>query len=341
MMIDLARGEGLNGARLELTGGGLLIETHPGSGSFSGLLPAEPEAQAGPLEFVAVLHLDRGAISIAAVTPQLQILSERFFFEPGTHELAIAVPGAGAVTALLIRNAAVDGLPSRGKLLQVTTRARSTSALFLPRVKPAREFTLPLRRRYSAIGGTEVAPMQGGRPETAAAKFSTNACAAVVIDAWADHECPGWYSRAEENMRDFLQPALAALRNLGVRLIHAGHDRPAHPLAKPQPDETTIPGSLASAVIAAELRAAEIRTLFYLGYKSNRCIMSRAIGAMPMRSEGFDIVLVRDASIALENSDTFANKQIHAAMIDLFEGAIGASVATADLVRAAGGLSDN
>ncbi|MEA2933495.1 MAG: hypothetical protein QOD74_141 [Variibacter sp.] len=340
MSIDFAQAQPLNGARFERADGGLLIETHPGSGSFSGLLPAEPDAQTGPREFVAVLHLDRGAISIAAVTPQLQILSERFFFEPGTHELAIAVPDTGGVTALLIRNAAVDDLPSTGKLLQVVVRARSTSALFLPGAKPTRQITLPLRRRYSAIGGTEIAPLQGGHPETDAVTFWTSACAAVVIDAWADHECPGWYSRAEENMRDFLQPALAALRNLGIRLIHAAHDRPTHPLAKPQPDEAIVQGSLGSAAIAAELRAAGIRTLFYLGYKSNRCVMSRAIGAMPMRSEGFDIVLVRDASIALENSDTFASKQIHAAMIDLFEGAIGASVATADLVRAAGGLSD-
>jgi nicotinamidase-related amidase len=71
--------------------------------------------------------------------------------------------------------------------------------------------------------------------------------------------------------------------------------------------------------VADMFRAAGIKNLFYLGYHSNQCLLSRSLGVPAMQARGFDTILVRDASAAKETSDSISGEWFHRAAVHLVE----------------------
>jgi nicotinamidase-related amidase len=191
--------------------------------------------------------------------------------------------------------------------------------------------SLPLRQREGPVGGTEQSPASGGGHRTNLKRLSIAETAVVIVDPWARHECPGWEARASDNLLKFLLPALMAFRSIGIPIIYAPHDRKMSPAIQPAEGELVMQGILAPRDIAQGLKAAGITHLIYMGYASNWCLMSRPIGAMNMWHEGFGIIVVRDASIALETSESFAGEWSHRIMMDFVEATLGATTSVDEI----------
>jgi nicotinamidase-related amidase len=333
-LILLGDAEALNGATI-MTDGGLTIETHLGSGVYSAFIPLVPEHEdEGAVEFMVSVDLLSGSASIAALgADKRELVAERFFFSQGSHQARLCVPQIRGLSGLLIRNAATDGTPSRIKLLNVVARPTARMG-YVPPPRRSLQLTLPVRRAVEPIGGTEDRPERGGGSVVTNKSLNTENTAVIVIDAWASHHFEGWGRRITVNIEESLWPALNAFRSVGARIIHSAGDRQVHELARPIPGEGVIEGAISHRDFAAELREAGVYTLIYMGYGSNRCVMTRPVGIMKMFAEQFDIILVRDASTALENAETFRGELRHRAMIDLID-ALGGTVSTAEVIRAA------
>ena len=129
-------------------------------------------------------------------------------------------------------------------------------------------------------------------------------------------------------------PALTAFRLIGIPIIYAAHNRAMHPAIRPAEGELVVQGILAPRDIAHGFRGAGIGHLIYMGYASNYCLMSRSIGLINMWREGFGIIVVRDASIALETSTSFAGEWSHRVMMDFVEGTLGATVSVDEIRQA-------
>jgi len=187
---------------------------------------------------------------------------------------------------------------------------------------------LPLRKQSDE--GRETA-----KSTTTIVDLDPAATAAVVIDAWMILE-----DRAVLNLRDKLAPALTALRSTGMVIVHAAHDRDIHPLARPLPGETEIPGELYDTdVIALMLRDAGIRNLIYLGYFSNMCLVQRSVGMLEMQKRGFDTILVRDASVAKESEESMVDGWFHRAAVHFIELNVGTTTTAAAIQAAAAAMS--
>ncbi len=72
-------------------------------------------------------------------------------------------------------------------------------------------------------------------------------------------------------------------------------------------------------------------TLFYVGFAANFCVPNRDYGMRAMRSRGYDIVLVRDGTTAIEVADSVDGLGLTAAAIQDVEVAIGYSIDSASL----------
>lgn len=161
----------------------------------------------------------------------------------------------------------------------------------------------------------------------------------VVIDPWAEHPCEGWARRVGANILGFLVPALTAFRSIGIPIIYAPHDRSIHPAIVPKTSELVMESISDAKLIAQVLKDAQITRIIYMGYASNYCLMSRPIGVINMWREGFGIVVVRDASIAIETPETFGGQWSHQVMMDFVEGSLGATATVNDIREACNALS--
>jgi len=61
------------------------------------------------------------------------------------------------------------------------------------------------------------------------------------------------------------------------------------------------------------LHARSIDMLIYSGFASNMCIIGRSMGMIPMKSKGFRLFFIPEASAAVEFSNTWKTSEIHQA----------------------------
>lgn len=59
------------------------------------------------------------------------------------------------------------------------------------------------------------------------------------------------------------------------------------------------------------LKKRQIKTLFYIGFASNMCVIGRKMGMIPMKLNGFQLLFVPEASAAVEEKDTWNSQSIH------------------------------
>lgn len=76
----------------------------------------------------------------------------------------------------------------------------------------------------------------------------------------------------------------------------------------------------------AVLRDRGVTTLFYVGFAANFCVPNRDYGMRAMRSRGYDIVLVRDCTSAIEVADTVDDLGLTRAAVQDVEVVIGYSI---------------
>lgn len=168
--------------------------------------------------------------------------------------------------------------------------------------------------------------------------------ALILMDVWDTHANEGHALRVDDNVRSHIVPLLEAGRDSGLLIVHTPHLETTgknqgythHHLVVPVNGEIVVDMvSDASRVLARILRARGIDTLLYAGYASNMCVMNNDTGINNMRALGFNIVLVRDASLSFEFPlyvGSVEDGAIHKAMVIYIESQYGASTTVKQVV---------
>jgi len=73
------------------------------------------------------------------------------------------------------------------------------------------------------------------------------------------------------------------------------------PVIEPQPDDFVV---ATGAQLHRLLKHRRILHLFYAGFAANMCVLHRDYGIFAMKKRGYNIILLRDCTTAIENSDT-------------------------------------
>jgi nicotinamidase-related amidase len=118
-------------------------------------------------------------------------------------------------------------------------------------------------------------------------------------------------SEAEVNIRDKLYPLLQEARKAGILVIHASHGKPVHPWATPLEGEMVLEDQYDAYQVFEELRNRGIKTLIYAGYATNMCVLVRPIGMIQAKEQNFNVILVRDATIAVETPESLDGEWAH------------------------------
>ena len=82
------------------------------------------------------------------------------------------------------------------------------------------------------------------------------------------------------------------------------------------------------------LKKQQIKTLFYIGFASNMCVIGRKMGMIPMKHNGFRLFFVPEASAAVEEKDTWKDQSIHKGTTNLISQWIGEIVKYEDMMNA-------
>lgn len=133
----------------------------------------------------------------------------------------------------------------------------------------------------------------------------------ILIDVWSEHPNDGWREREEANVRVKLLPLLKAVRKRQILIVHSPHSRQIHKLVRPLSGEVVVNGPDEQAQLLKLLRQGGVKYLLYAGYASNMCVLNRPTGIIEMSKHGYQIILVRDASIAIEAPEFFDEKMTH------------------------------
>lgn len=86
-------------------------------------------------------------------------------------------------------------------------------------------------------------------------------------------------------------------------------------------------------------RDRKIVHLIYAGFATNICVQFRDYGMRPMASRGYNVMLVRDATMGIEFADTLENLGLTNAAIHNIEMKVGPSVTSAQLQDACAAVS--
>lgn len=335
--IHLRDATALNAGRCSIVGEGVTIVTDPQSGGYSALVPVtSSERYDGPAILQCQVDVLEGSIGLAATRSDHNLLiSERAAGRLGLQQVDIIVPSLRDVAAILVRNFAMTGCASRANISSVTASKYSAEKILnMRRDRPSNLVRLPLRK-YACNKPLQKHVGEVITPQT----IDTATAAAIIIDVWDTLGESREDSRWESNISEKLLPTLAALRSSGMAIVHAAHDRPIHELVRPLDGETVIQGEIMDTdFICNALRDSGIRHLFYMGYVSNKCILMRSIGMLEMVKRGFNVTLVRDASLAVETGESISGEWFHKATVHFVESNIGTSVTAAEIqtaVRAA------
>lgn len=174
------------------------------------------------------------------------------------------------------------------------------------------EIELPLRVRtiqYSFDGNQD--SERDATDESLVLNLKVSETALVLIDVWAWHPIEGWQERAEVKIRDKLYPLLQEARKAGILVIHASHGNPVHPWATPLEGEMVLEDQYDAYQVFEELRNRGIKTLIYAGYATNMCVLVRPIGMIQAKGQNFNVILVRDATIAVETPESLDGEWAH------------------------------
>ncbi len=80
--------------------------------------------------------------------------------------------------------------------------------------------------------------------------------------------------------------------------------------------------------------------LFYVGFAANICVPFKSYGMRAMKDRGYEIILVRDCTTAIETEDTLGTMDITRNAVRDTELNIGYTVSSAELVSACGQVRD-
>ena len=196
---------------------------------------------------------------------------------------------------------------------------------------------LTVRKFQHADDPKEAGTERDGRHLSYTLEVVPSELALVLIDVWSDHPIKGWAERAEKNIAAKLLPLVETARKHGVLIVHCPHGESQHPLIRPLPTELVLDGLGEEARLLEALRHKGIRRLLYAGYASNMCVLTRPVGIIQMSKQGYDIIFVRDASLAIEAPDFLDRDLTHQVATYMVETNWGVSTSVDDVLEALGG----
>jgi nicotinamidase-related amidase len=173
--------------------------------------------------------------------------------------------------------------------------------------------------------------------------------ALILIDTWDGHPNDGYLARVKTHMETKLNPLLALARQHGLRVIHSPHELPLvggreiSPECVPVVGEKVIPAGLmfnAGIELDDYLKAQGVTTLIYAGYAVNWCILIRPTGILRMRDLGYEIILVRDCTLAWETPESLEGEWAKKMGVNLVEMIWGESTTFQDLNVALSAVSE-
>ena len=191
------------------------------------------------------------------------------------------------------------------------------------------ELPLRIRRIQYAFDGDQDSE-RDATYEFLIRNLKVNETALILIDVWASHPIEGWKERAEVNIQDKLYPLLQEARKAGLLVIHAPHGIRIHTLATPLEGEMVLDWPYDAYQVFDELRNRGIKTLIYAGYATNMCVLVRPIGIIQAKGQNFDVILVRDATIAVETPESLDGEWAHRMAVHFVEANFGYTTTVED-----------
>lgn len=164
-----------------------------------------------------------------------------------------------------------------------------------------------------------------------------NKTALIIVDPWAYRPNDGMQKRVQENMRSKLLPLLGLARDHNMTIVYAPNRREIAEIVKPLQDEYIVDSNneMDDTIELDEcLKARNITTLLYAGYASNWCVLNRPTGILKMSQLGYDIILVRDCTLAFEMPETLDSEAANLVIINLVENQWGETTTLEDLKAA-------
>ena len=183
--------------------------------------------------------------------------------------------------------------------------------------------------------------------------------AIIFMDVWNYHPNDGWLARASKNISEKVVPLVNLMRDNNIKIIHMPHEFDEYgisPLVKPKVDRPRVNlrsiyspktvdtnifpetneivlGDYDDELLAECLRKNGVTTLIYAGYALNWCVTHRDSGIFNMKNHGFEIIIVRDCTIAFELPETLEGELAKETIITMIEIHWGTSTTLDDLKR--------
>lgn len=177
------------------------------------------------------------------------------------------------------------------------------------------------------------------RHEHTVRQLDVDKIALILIDVWEFYD-DGMQERTQKNINFKLVPLLELARKHNIIIIHASHEGEINKKCNPLPGEFVI-GSVGSSIDGTSrirlnryLDTHNITTLLYAGYYADGCLIKRQTGIIPMHELGYEIILVRDCTIAQETNDTLKRESIKEKVVDEIERFFGSTTTLKDLQEA-------
>lgn len=195
-------------------------------------------------------------------------------------------------------------------------------------------FEIEVRSFSPPDDGRERTSEVDGSYEHRMIETTTAQIALILVDVWADHPIKGWQTRANANITEQIAPLVAACREHQILVVHAAHGEGEHPLVRPAAGDLVIEGPTEQSELTRVLKNRGIQYLFYSGYASNMCILGRPTGIFEMQKLGYDIVFVRDASLAIEAPEFLDQEMTHQVATYMIEANWGSSTNVGNVLAA-------
>ena len=163
--------------------------------------------------------------------------------------------------------------------------------------------------------------------------------ALILIDVWKSHPNKGWLARAAENIENKLVPLLHLSRSRNLKIVHCPHSNEIAEAVRPRANEFVVDADSGSEAdwtnaLHDHLQENGIKTLLYAGYASNWCLLHRPTGIIAMNKLKYEIILVRDCTIAFETPETLDGEWANKVTINTVEYQWGATTMLKDLEAA-------
>ncbi len=155
--------------------------------------------------------------------------------------------------------------------------------------------------------------------------FDTAKTALIVIDPWDATDVP-----FIKNLKECLLPLIEICRKEKILVIYAAHGVKVSPIVTPRNGDYVLPKDYSSDSLRLFLRRKGITDLWYAGYATNMCLLTRPSGIVHMYKD-FKVVLFRDCTFAVEAAHSRTQEEAKKGAITMIELTFGATSTLGEL----------